>query len=357
MRIDLTDVTAVLKAGHRFAVVVSHGEIGAEFSQPGRYPTITVHPESRIVLPLVGGGFGGVHSLAFDAISAPALESAPGSGLYIDPVFEVSLAHDGLVYGQAVNVDGVLQDLVLNVYRPVGSHPDDTAFESANRPVIVWAPGGGFVYNRGRTRTYWMLDLVRRGYVVVSIEYRVRPNMPYAFSGFLANPEAFVDLFEAARDGQYDMQAAVRWVRRYARTLGIDENRIVAAGYSAGAIMALATAFNSNDPGTSGNPGYPSDVVAAISGAGFYVPGKQGTIDPGEPPIMVLHGTNDQSLPVPGSLIPCAATQAVGNVCEAHLFLGEPHDVGDYRPDEMLAFSVDFLYRHVIAPAQPLPSI
>jgi acetyl esterase/lipase len=291
-----------------------------------------------------------------DDISTPTLGSAPSSGLYIDPVFDVSLTHDGIVYGQAVNVDGVLQDLVLNVYQPVGSHPDDTAFESAHRPVIVWAPGGGFVYNRGRTRTYWMLDLVRRGYVVVSIEYRVRPDLPYAFSGFLTDPARFVDLFEASRDGQHDMQAAVRWVRAHADDIGVDSDRIVAAGYSAGAVIALETAFDPDDPGTSGNPGYPSDVVAAISGAGYYVPGVMGSIDAGEPPIMVLHGTNDTALPMLGSLIPCAATLALGNVCEAHLFPGEPHDVADWRGDEMLAFSVDFLYRHVIAPT-PLLSL
>ena len=292
-----------------------------------------------------------------DDISTPTLESAPSSGLYIDPVFEVSLAHNGIVYGRAVNVDGVLQDLVLNVYKPVGSHPHDTAFERASRPVIVWGPGGGFVYNRGRARTYWMPDLVRRGYVVVSIEYRVRPDLPYAFTGFLTDPSRFIDLLDAARDGQHDMQAAVRWVRRHARRIGVDKQRIIAAGYSAGAIIALEVAFNPDDPGTSGNPGYRSNVVAAISGAGGYIPGVMGSIDSGEPPVMLLHGTNDSAVPVPASLVPCATTIAFGNVCEAHLFPGEPHDVGDFRPDEMLAFSVDFLYRHVIAPAPPRPHI
>lgn len=121
--------------------------------------------------------------------------------------------------------------------------------------------------------------------------------------------------------------------------------------------MALATAFNSDDPGTSGNPVYRSDVAAAISGSGFYVPGVSGTIEPGEPPIMVGHGTNDQAVPIPGSLLPCDAAVAVGNVCEAHLFPGEPHDLSEPKLHEMLMFSVDFLYRHVIAPAPLLPPI
>lgn len=60
LRIDLTDVTAVLEAGHRLALVISHGEYGAEFSQPGRYPNITVYPESQVVLPVTRGSFGGI---------------------------------------------------------------------------------------------------------------------------------------------------------------------------------------------------------------------------------------------------------------------------------------------------------
>ncbi len=55
LRIDISDVTAVIKPGHRIAVVMSHGEFVDHFGQPGAYPVITVYPESRIVLPLIQG--------------------------------------------------------------------------------------------------------------------------------------------------------------------------------------------------------------------------------------------------------------------------------------------------------------
>lgn len=59
IRVDLTDITARLQKGHRLAAVVNHGEIGFSMSQPGRYATITVYPESRLVLPLIEGSVGG----------------------------------------------------------------------------------------------------------------------------------------------------------------------------------------------------------------------------------------------------------------------------------------------------------
>lgn len=57
LRIDLTDVTAVIKAGHRIAVVLGHGEMAERLAQPGRYPNITVYADSQIVLPTTRGSF------------------------------------------------------------------------------------------------------------------------------------------------------------------------------------------------------------------------------------------------------------------------------------------------------------
>ena len=287
---------------------------------------------------------------AADVVSTPTLSQAPAGALYVEPRFAPELTHDGVIYGRAVNVAGAEQDLVLDVHQPA-THTD------AFRPVIVWAAGGGFVHNRGRDRTYWMPELVRRGYVVVSIEYRIRPDMPYGFGGVATSgdPEALNQTLAAMRDAQHDMQAAIRWVRANAADLRVDPGRIVAAGYSAGGFMSLFAAFNDdadgcNDgAGCSGNPGWPSHVIAAISGVGGYAPGLQGTIEPGSPPIMTLHGTHDTTVPIVASALPCAATIAVGNVCEAHVYPERGHSVGDELPEEMTAKSVDFLYRNVIA--------
>lgn len=62
--IDLTDVTALVPAGHRFAIVVSHGEIGQSLAQPTRAPSITIHAgdseSSRLVVPILKGSLGGL---------------------------------------------------------------------------------------------------------------------------------------------------------------------------------------------------------------------------------------------------------------------------------------------------------
>jgi acetyl esterase/lipase len=61
---------------------------------------------------------------------------------------------------------------------------------------------------------------------------------------------------------KHDAQAAVRWLRANAATYRLDPSRIAIGGSSAGAITAMMVSYNAVDPGSSGNPGYPSDVAA-----------------------------------------------------------------------------------------------
>ena len=68
------------------------------------------------------------------------------------------------------------------------------------------------------------------------------------------------------------------------------------AGTSAGAITALHVAYNSEDPGTSGNPGPSSAVRSAVSlsGARFI-----GPVAAADPPSLLFHGTQRLRRPVP----------------------------------------------------------
>lgn len=273
----------------------------------------------------------------------PPVERAPEDALYVRTQFSYTRTAEDVVYGTAPNVEGETQDLRLDVYEPDGN---DAQF----RPVIVWATGGGFI-RAGKENLYFAPWLLERGYVVVSIDYRIHPDLPYGFLGIVeAGPDAAVEFLAAARDAQHDMQAAIRWVRANAADLRADPGNIVAAGYSAGGIMSLLTAYNSDDPGDSGNSVWPSHVAAAVSGAGAYGSGIQGTIEPGEPPVTILHGTHDTTVPIVGSLAPCANAIAMANVCEARIFVGEDHDMR--RPELWPDFAretADFLYRNVIA--------
>lgn len=243
-----------------------------------------------------------------------------------------------IVYGHAENCLGQGQDLLLDLYELEG---DTRPF----RPVYVWAHGGFFKFGDKDGIPDRIIDYVRSGWVVLSIGYRLCSEIPTGYEGILESDVPVADLqalLDATEDTQHDMQAAVRWVRRHAATRGFDASRVAAGGFSAGAITALQTAFDDHDPGTSGNEGYPSVVDAAVSHGGGYLPVVMGNLGPGEPPIAMLHGTNDLTVPIAAAVPACVATAALLNVCEFTPFLGEEHSI--LGAD----IALDFLERRVV---------
>jgi acetyl esterase/lipase len=120
--------------------------------------------------------------------------------------------------------------LMLDFYRPPG------AAGRSSRPCVVVIHGGSWVHgNRlddGTKR--WLNDwLVGLGYAVASIDYRLSPQFQWP----------------AQRD---DLLAAVRFLRDHAGALGIDGDRLVLLGRSAGAQMAIAAAYAEVIPGVRG---------------------------------------------------------------------------------------------------------
>lgn len=217
-----------------------------------------------------------------------------------------------LVYGEA---DG--QTLMLDLYEPASG-------PKQNRPAVIYAHGGGFVSGSrtGFLAVSYATDLATQGVVAASMSYRLNGlNLP------------------AMIDAQHDMQAAVRWMRDNARSLGVDPDRIYVMGHSAGAITALHTNFNSEDPGSSGTPGVSSEVAGAISLAGFAFPPF---IDPGEPPILMYHGTADTTVPFPWGEATCTTTVALGNSCDLEVLDGVGHSVESVH-DQIVGATVAFV--------------
>lgn len=102
---------------------------------------------------------------------------------------------------------------LLDVYRPA----DDAA---GPRPCVFYVHGGAFrVLSKD---THWIFGLVyaRRGFVVVNVNYQLAPEGP----------------FPAAIE---DVSAAWQWLVRNAERLGVDLSRVVVAGESAGANLAM----------------------------------------------------------------------------------------------------------------------
>jgi acetyl esterase len=94
------------------------------------------------------------------------------------------------------------------------------------RPVIVFFFGGGWK-NGSYTQFVPQAEyFASRGLVAISAEYRIE-------SKHKTTPDKCVE----------DAKSAVRWVRFHAKKLGIDPDRIIASGGSAGGHIAACTAL------------------------------------------------------------------------------------------------------------------
>jgi acetyl esterase len=101
--------------------------------------------------------------------------------------------------------------------------------EAATLPLVIYIHGGGFVLCSLDTHDRVMrLLALDSDAAVIGIDYRLAPEHP----------------FPAALD---DCVAATRWIRGEAARLGVDPERVVLAGDSAGANLALASLLDLRD--------------------------------------------------------------------------------------------------------------
>jgi acetyl esterase/lipase len=195
---------------------------------------------------------------------------------YRDEVFTAATTTSNVTFGSAVSQTGATVTLQGDVYQPTGDAVQ-------GRPAIVWVHGGGF--SGGNKSSPEIVDeatvFAKKGFVGFSINYRL-------WSGGCFPPTT--QCLTAIVDAKHDAQAAVRFLRANASTYRIDPNRIAIAGTSAGAITALNVGYGSEDVGTSGNPGFPSTVRAAVSLSGGAV---LTTPSAGEPSALLFHGDAD----------------------------------------------------------------
>jgi sialate O-acetylesterase len=110
-------------------------------------------------------------------------------------------------------------DLSLLIHRPEGWKATD------KRPAIVFFFGGGWTNGSVRQFESQAAYLAGRGMVAARADYRVKSRQN-------VQPDACVE----------DAKSAVRWLRTHAGAHGIDPDRIVAAGGSAGGHIAACTA-------------------------------------------------------------------------------------------------------------------
>jgi acetyl esterase len=119
-----------------------------------------------------------------------------------------------------LTMPGAAGPIRLRHYRPRAA---------ANLPVVIYVHGGGFVLGSLDTHDRLMrLLALDSAAAVIGVDYRLAPEYP----------------FPAPLD---DCVAAVHWIRAEAGRLGVDPERIVLAGDSAGANLALASLLDLRD--------------------------------------------------------------------------------------------------------------
>lgn len=292
---------------------------------------------------------------------------------YLTDVFpNVDLTAD-VQYGQGTAVSGIPIPLSLDIYTPQGDSQTD-------RPLMVLAHGGSFV-NGNKTDQY-MVDIceyfARKGYVTASIGYRLGIN----FSNI---GEIDKELTRAAIRAIQDHSAAVRFFYQSARDngnpYGIDTNRIIAGGVSAGSIAAvhaqlfwdestasattqqIVSQLGGINGGNTGAAGYPNRAIGLFEIIGAILDTQM--VNTSDVATISFHGTADDVVPygvgfatfngtpilqMHGSSVLIQRLQNMGATAQMNTFPGVGHDIfsDPVRTDTIMQRATRFFYREVV---------
>ncbi|MBL6657964.1 MAG: T9SS type A sorting domain-containing protein [Flavobacteriales bacterium] len=223
-------------------------------------------------------------------------------GRYQDEIFS-NISKTTVEYTDVYDWSSSDSGLDMDIYQAVG----DTA---TNRPLIVFAHGG--VYVAGNKDNPPMISLceafAKPCYFTASIQYRLTSTVS------LISPNASEILTQTVINSISDMKAAVRFFRKdfseNGNSYGINPDQIFVGGYSAGAVTAVhLSAVDSDDipndlqeffdnsggiEGNSGNEGYSSEVIGAISLAGAIQ--SLAFFDSEDEPIVSVHASDDNTV-------------------------------------------------------------
>ncbi|MHC4285022.1 MAG: alpha/beta hydrolase fold domain-containing protein [Planctomycetota bacterium] len=222
-------------------------------------------------------------------------------------------------------------ELKLHIFKP----PERDAKELS--PAIVFFFGGGWVGGTPKQFYHQCEHFASLGMVAISAEYRVKNRHG-------TTP------FECVADGK----SAIRWVRANAARLGVNPNKIVAGGGSAGGHVAACTGVikgldeKHEDPNISSKPNALMLFNPAVDLVGLSkrkrsdrgLGNRVKEISPlqhvkkGAPPCIIFHGTADRTVPFESVERFSTAMKKSGNVCRLVPFEGKGHGFFNYGRDK-----------------------
>ena len=187
-------------------------------------------------------------------------------------------------------------------------------------PAILFYFGGGWTGGSPQQFYPFAEPLAQLGFVAIAMEYRVRGRHGSTI------PDSMTDAF-----------TAFRWAHENAGELGIDPERIVVSGGSAGGHLAAAVGTIAEHSQYSPsamvlyNPVTDLRDVNNIQRLNDLIGGDAAAVSPmehieaGAPRTIIFHGEDDVTVPITQSEAFCAAMAAVGSQCELSRFAGEGH--------------------------------
>lgn len=221
-------------------------------------------------------------------------------------------------------VDGYKLD--IHIFLP------DSMDKTKKSPVMVYFSGGSWTKGNPEWAFYSCASNAKKGWVGVSVEYRLADRHE-------TTP------FEAVKDAR----SAIRWLRMNADAYNIDTSRIVATGNSAGGHLVLTTALANEWNEDSDNLNYSATPNLLLVNAGVYSLYAENSTDwitrdladkslakkispihllrTGLPPMLIIHGTNDQSVNYASAKAFAIEMEKLGNDFEFHTLEGAPHAI------------------------------
>ena len=249
-------------------------------------------------------------------------------------------------------VDG--QELMLDLYLPANVE---------SPPLIVYIHGGAWRY--GARDSVSPIDLVDKGYAIASVSFRLTPVAPLPAQ-------------------VHDIKGAIRFLRANAGRYGFDGEHIGITGVSSGghlaALVGLTNGSAEHEGTTGGNGSVSSDVQAIVSyfGAsnlttilaqstprGIEIrepaltlllggpPAEKAEIarfgspvfftDPGDPPLLLLHGDQDPQMPINQAHELHGAAKQAGITVAFEVVHGAGHGGNGFFDAERTALVAGFL--------------